>query len=111
MLHPAYRATRSVLDAQRIALWLARPNDLTPAQRRDEAAKIGLLLADVPADVAALGELIARQQVDMRAMCQEGISMAQENTALLRELECRTLESPALTIPQSREPRRAATGE
>lgn len=110
MLHPAYRATHAVLGAQRIALALARNTDLAP-ELRDEATKITLLLSEVAPDVAALRELIEAQQRDLRGMCQDGLEMAREVTALRKQVEGihqgDASHSAPLQIPLTREPRPA----
>lgn len=108
--NPAMRAAHCAIGAHTLALKLARNVDL-PEELRDEAAKVALLVSEIPADVAALSELVERQQEDMRGMCDEGIAMAKENTDLRRLVEARSPESPAIDLPLTREPRTAASGE
>jgi len=106
--HPAHRVAHCALGAQKIALQLARNIDM-PMELRDECTKVALLVSEIPADVAALQELVVRLQEDMRAMCEEGIELAQEVTRLRKQFGVQ--DAPALSIPLTREPRSAAAGE
>jgi hypothetical protein len=105
---PFARIRASAVGAGNIARALAQNDRLSP-EVRNEATKILLLMSDVPYDIDAVKELVDCYQRDMREMCDEGIQMAQENTALRAQLEGRA--SPGLPIPVTREPHRAASGE
>jgi hypothetical protein len=105
---PYIRIRASAIGAGNLARQMAQ-NERAPEWVRNEATKILLLMSDVPYDIDAVKDLVDCYQRDMLEMCEEGIQMARENTALRAQLEGRS--TPGLPIPLSREPHRAASGE
>ena len=68
--HPATRAIHHVTNAAQIAVFL---RDVSYVYERD-ADRIVALLADVPADIAALRDLIGRMEEDQRALNESSLA-------------------------------------
>lgn len=82
----AERVAHCALSAHRLALQIARNEDLPP-ELRDEVTKVALLVSEIPSDVAALAEYITRIDEDLHALRDSGLRMAKEITALRTDVE------------------------
>ena len=108
--HPGERIAHDAMGCSRLAREILGCQDLDEAKRR--ADKIILGLFDIPSDAAAMKLALERKDEEIRGILESNYRMAREITEL-RGMVSTELhsESPALDVPMTREPHRAASGE
>ena len=107
--HPAERIAHDAMGCSKLAREILGCTDVDEAKRR--ADKIILGLFDIPSDAAAMKLALERKDEENRGILESNYRMAREITELRGMVSLRHSESPALDVPMTREPHRAASGE